>query len=135
MSFINWIPTYNTGISQIDLQHKTLVELLNNLHDAMKAGKAKDQMSGYVKELINYSVTHFNLEEKYMKQYNFPGYLLHKKEHDDFASKVLEFQKKVESGENLVSIDVLTYIKSWLVDHMLGSDRKYIPTFLKNGLK
>ncbi|HEX2926103.1 MAG TPA: bacteriohemerythrin [Ruminiclostridium sp.] len=135
MAFITWTSNYNTGISQIDLQHMKLVAIINDLHEAMKAGKAKEIMAGIVKELSNYTVTHFSFEEKIMTQHKYTSYLTHKNEHEGFVSKIDDFQKKVENGQSSVSIEILNFLKDWLLKHILVCDKQYIPFFQEKGIK
>ena len=39
MAFIAWDDKLMTGIKSVDDQHKNLVEMVNELHDAMSVGK------------------------------------------------------------------------------------------------
>lgn len=131
MPFISWNNRYSVGIKAIDDQHAKLVEYINELHDAMKAGKAKDAMGSIIRNLINYTSTHFTLEEKFMMEKRYPDYLAHKKEHDAFVKKVLEFQKSFEMGSTSVSIDIINFLRDWLLNHISVTDKKYGP-FLNN---
>ena len=53
-----WQDTYSVGIAQIDLQHKGLIKLINDMHSAMQAGKAKEAMGSIIDELIVYPARH-----------------------------------------------------------------------------
>ncbi|HEX2865655.1 MAG TPA: bacteriohemerythrin [Ignavibacteriales bacterium] len=135
MAFINWTNDYNTGFSKIDSQHMKLVALINELQEAMKAGKAKDILARILKELTDYTVTHFSAEEKFMAQNKYISFLTHKKSHDEFVDKIKDFQKKVENGQSLISIDMLNFLKDWLLKHILVSDKQYVPFFTEKGFK
>ena len=78
---------------------------------------------------------HFATEEKYMQQWNYPGYVHHKGEHTAFVKKVAEFQTKFEVGQAALSIEILTFLKDWVANHINGTDKKYGPFFNKHGLK
>ncbi|NJM14282.1 MAG: hypothetical protein HC896_01855 [Bacteroidales bacterium] len=41
MSLITWNEKYSVGIKEIDNQHVNLVNIINELHDAMLKGKGK----------------------------------------------------------------------------------------------
>ncbi len=73
--------------------------------------------------------------EKYMKQWNYPGYVYHKGEHDAFVKKVAEFKAKFEQGQAAISVDILVFLKDWVSKHIQGTDKKYGPFFNKHGLK
>lgn len=135
MAFINWTNDYNTGFTKIDSQHMKLVALINDLQEAMKAGKAKDVMARIIKELADYTITHFSIEEKFMAQNKYISFVPHKKSHDDFVDKIKDFQKKVENGQSSVSIDMLNFLRDWLLKHILVSDKQYVPFFTEKGFK
>ena len=44
MSLIQWSDEYSVMVREMDDQHKTLVGMINDLHEAMKSGKGKDKM-------------------------------------------------------------------------------------------
>ncbi|MGE5351229.1 MAG: bacteriohemerythrin, partial [Acidobacteriota bacterium] len=127
MAFITWNSKLSVGISEIDNQHMKLVGYINDLHDAMKIGKAKDKMAEILQNLVNYTIHHFTLEEKYMSQASYPGLLSHRKEHADFIKKVSDFQKTFNNGSAFVSIDVLNFLREWITHHILETDQKYSP--------
>lgn len=125
MALITWKEVYSVNITEIDNQHKKLIELINNLHDAMITGKGKEEISKTLRGLVNYTLTHFATEEKYFDQYDFPGSEAHKKQHRDLVEQVAALQKKHESGERVLTIDVMNFLRDWLNDHIIGSDKGY----------
>lgn len=74
MAFFEWKNEYSVGIAKIDGQHKALVGFLNELFEAMRAGKGKDALDAVMKNLVEYTKTHFATEENFMKQYKYPDY-------------------------------------------------------------
>jgi hemerythrin len=47
-----WKPEYSVGVSELDQQHKGLVAMMNELHDAMMQGKGSEVLGGILKRLI-----------------------------------------------------------------------------------
>lgn len=135
MALITWTDELSVSIAGIDSQHKKLVDLINALHDAMKQGKAKDVMAKVLKELVDYTVQHFSVEEKFMVQHGYPQYAKHKLEHDQFVKKVLEVTKEFDSGKASISMDVMSFLKKWLSEHICIVDKQYIPFFKEKGFK
>ncbi|MBI1937888.1 MAG: bacteriohemerythrin [Ignavibacteriales bacterium] len=125
MALLTWNNTYSVNINSIDNQHKRLVDLMNNLHDAMKQGKGKDVLGEILNDLANYTVYHFNHEEKLFASHGYPEGNLHKAEHDKLIKQVDELKNKYNSGSVTVTLDVLNFLKNWLTDHIVGSDKKY----------
>jgi len=129
-----WKEEYAVGIKQIDEQHKRLVRLLNDLHQAMAEGKGRGVMAGILAQLIDYTKGHFATEERLMQGYSFSGYAGHKSEHDQLTKTVLNFQQDLNSGKAVMSIEVLDFLKNWLRNHILGTDQKYGPFLKSKGL-
>lgn len=134
MALIEWSNNLSVSVGAMDDQHKKLIKLINDLHEAMKAGKGKDAMSKTLVELINYTKTHFADEEKYMTQFKYPDLDKQKAAHAAFIKKVMDTQKAMNEGQN-VTIDVMNFLKSWLTEHIAGMDKKYGPVFNQNGIK
>ncbi len=134
MAFMEWNDSLSVRIDEIDQQHKKLIELLNTLYDAMSEGKGRDVLADIIKELKDYTVYHFGTEEKYLREFNCDVYEEHKAIHDKFVNEVLEFEKKFLEGSLILSIEVATFLKNWVSNHILGDDKKYIECFKANGL-
>lgn len=135
MSLIMWNDSFSVGIKELDDHHKKLVALINELHDAMRVGKSKEVLSPILQKLAEYTVFHFASEEKYMTKFNYPGYQAHKTEHDQFVSKVTQFQSDLTSGKVLFSMELMSFLKDWLIKHIQGMDRQYTAFFNENGIK
>ena len=132
MPLLNWTEDLSVKVNGLDNQHKKLVSLINDLHEAMKEGKGKNTLGIILNELIEYTKYHFTAEENLMLQKKYPGYSQHKAEHDSFTKKVIEFNNQFVAGSLSLSIDVLTFLKEWLIGHIKGTDKKYSPNLIGN---
>ncbi|MDA8212497.1 MAG: bacteriohemerythrin [Clostridia bacterium] len=135
MAMFAWDEKYSVNVKEFNDHHKKLIDLINELHDGMKVGKGKEIMSTMLKKLIDYTQFHFSTEEKYLTRYAYPEYQLHKAQHDQFVNKVLKFQQDFEKGNILASMDVMNFLKDWLVNHILVIDKKYVPFLNEKGVK
>lgn len=124
---IKWDNAWNTGIPVIDQQHRKLVNIMNDLSEAMRVGKSRDVLSDVLTVLIDYTKTHFSTEEKLMARADYSDIDEHKEIHHEFINKIDEFDKKVKSGSTLVSIDMMNFLSSWVIKHIRGTDSKYVP--------
>ncbi|MCP4148143.1 MAG: hemerythrin family protein [bacterium] len=134
MSLFIWKDEYSVNIEPIDKQHKMLIGILNELHEAMLERQSRELLAGIITSLVDYTGVHFAAEEKYMQKYNFPGYISHKKEHDNFVKKVTDFQTKHAAGSLMLSMEVMHFLRDWLREHILGTDKKYSAYFKRKGL-
>lgn len=134
MAFMEWNDRLVTGVKEADDQHKKLVSLVNDLYDAMKQGKGKEITDKILDELVKYANYHFGTEETLMTKYGYPDLANHKREHENFKVKIKEFLDKKAKGEATLSIEIMNFLKEWLVKHIMGTDKKYGP-FLVEKMK
>ena len=136
MPLMEWGPKLSVGISQFDGEHQRLVGMVNDLFDAVNAGKGKDRLGPILDGLINYTVTHFQHEEREMQQHAFPGFAKHKEEHDALTKQVSEVQRKFASGATAaLSVEVMNFLKNWLITHIMGTDKGYTACLQSKGVK
>ncbi len=135
MAFMPWKDDFAVNILEVDTQHKKLLELLNRLFDAMKVGKGKDVLGGILKELIDYTVYHFGTEERMFKQFGYPEFVKHKKEHDDLTKKAVELKQAFDSGQQTITVEAMNFLKNWLNVHILQEDKKFAPYLKSKGVK
>ena len=114
MALISWSDSLSVKVKQFDDQHKKLVDMVNQLFDAMKAGKGNQVMGDILKSLIQYTQTHFAAEERIMKQYGYPDFEAHKKEHNALVMQVLDLQKQFQEGKAVLTQNVMTFLRDWL---------------------
>jgi hemerythrin len=135
MAFMNWEDKYSVGVKKMDDQHKVLIDLINQLHDAMLAGKTKQEIELVIKGLVDYTVFHFGVEENLLKEQNYPGIQNQYTKHKGFIAKVEEFQADVKAGKLAMGVKINNFLKDWLFEHIMGEDQKY-STFLNGkGIK
>ena len=135
MAFFNWEDSFSVGIQEIDMQHQKLVQLLNELYEAMKAGKGNDAVGKILNGMVQYTVSHFATEERYMKLHNYPDFATHKQEHDSLTKQVVDLQEQFKTGQAALSMKVGNFLKGWLVNHISGTDMKYSPYLRAKGMK
>ena len=116
---------YLVGIKEIDNQHKGLVIIINELFTYMTAGKAKEKLDDIFDHLTDYTKKHFSTEEIVLQRYAYPELDQHKEEHLKFIKKLEDLKSDFESNKITVSLEVLNFLKDWLLNHILVSDKKY----------
>lgn len=133
--FIEWNSKYETGVAIFDNEHKILVSIINRLNSAMEKGKGTAIINDIVKELIDYTATHFKHEEQLMEKYGYDTYREHKSIHVDFVNQVLKVQKDIQNGRVTVSTDLMEFLKEWLLKHIMGTDKEYAKFFNQKGIR
>ncbi|OHD60499.1 MAG: hemerythrin [Spirochaetes bacterium GWF1_49_6] len=135
MGYLQWSASLDIKIADIDTQHMKLVDIINSLYDAMREGKGKTVLETILDEMADYSVVHFTYEEKILSDNGYPELGRHKFQHDDFVNKVKQFKREFASGKMLVSIEVLNFLRDWLISHIADSDKKYAVYLTEKGVK
>jgi len=134
MALIQWAPVLSVGVTQFDNEHKKLVDMVNNLYDAIKAGKANSAIGTILDELVRYTGSHFGAEERLMQQHGYSGLAKHKAEHAALVKQVLEIQKGFKEGKALPQ-NLLQFLRDWLMKHIVGEDKQYGPFLNTKGVK
>ena len=142
MPLITWDDSIALSISEIDNQHKQLVNIINEMFDAMKDGRGNDVLDDILKRLVDYTDYHFVTEERYFDQFRYSDSEHHKEEHRYLTEQVDKFQKAFDEGkmkrdgsDSLLTVDLWKLLKNWLIDHIQISDKKYAPLFKEKGVK
>jgi len=124
MALISWSPALSTGVTEIDEQHRKLIDLVNQLNDAMHAGHGRDALAPVLNELVRYTVYHFGTEEKLMAKHHYSDVEQHKKEHAKLIKDVSDFKTKFESGNAMISTPLMVFLRDWLSTHIMQTDKK-----------
>ena len=123
MAFLEWTDAHKGYVAEIDAQHEHLFVILNQLHAATMQGAERSTLGGIFDELIEYTVEHFNTEERLFIAHTYPGYDEHKLEHDRLTGQAVELQNQFREGSATISFEVLDFLHDWLVQHTLGTDK------------
>ena len=133
---MKWYPKYSVGFKIIDEQHRKFFETYNKLNDAYLQGEAPEKLEAVLKELTEYTEQHFATEEKYFKEFQYEGAEEHIVQHDIFRAQVANFKKKFQESKDLSQLinEIIDLLDSWLIDHVIKMDHKYIDCFKEHGL-
>lgn len=131
MELIKWTNEYSVGVEEIDNQHKGLIILINELFTLMSEGKAKSKLNEIFDHLTNYTKIHFKTEEIMLYKFAYKDLDSHKQEHKNFIEKLKDFKKEFETGKVTISIEILNFLKNWLINHICISDKNY-SSYIKN---
>jgi len=131
MSLISWKNEFSVKIDEIDAQHKILIDLINQLHQAMIDGEANEKIEAIITGLTDYTKYHFEAEEKLFEDSDYPDTTAHKQTHIDFVRKISIFKTDFENKDAMLTVDVLQFLSSWLKEHILVTDMEYSAYLVK----
>ena len=124
MAILHWVPELDTGIAEIDVQHKRIVAYINTLHE-LQGSPDRAALADVIAEMVDYTISHFAFEESMMEN---AGYLFsgpHKKVHELFTRKVAEMQSRFDGGEDVTG-ELHGMLSRWLFNHIRNEDHGYI---------
>ena len=134
MGMIEWSDRFSVNVAAIDVQHKRMFTMINDLNAAMKESKGREILQDLFKDLEHYTRSHFSTEETYFEKFKYPERMAHKAEHAHFIQKIKDLKKEYESDKDLVSVPTANFLTEWLWEHIKGSDQKYSALFNENGV-
>lgn len=129
--FLIWRDDWLLGFQAMDEQHLTLANSLNELHrflvyDGHKPRAGVDQLCQRLIRMLEMVREHFRDEEALMQTYEYDGLPEHHREHALLLAEMQELIREIEAGHKPFTLDTLTALKYWQIDHVLYSDRKFI---------
>ncbi len=121
MSELTWHPIYNIGIHEIDLQHKTLFAMCNNLFTLIDQGAEQHKVEELISDFLGYLTYHNSFEEKLMKVFEYPNLKTHLIEHHAFVAKIRDLLKPHDDSFNFEASAQQRVLES-LTEHISGDD-------------
>ncbi len=122
-----WGPKLLLGMDSIDQQHEKLIQLINKLYKAMKLKRGLRATEDILNGMQEYTITHFTFEEELFKKHSYPQTEAHLENHGVFIDKITELRSELEKGNAALAIDLMTFLMDWFKQHILTTDKKYIP--------
>ena len=135
MALVTWKEIYSVGIKSIDDQHLLLMNLLNELHDAVIKKSENEKIQDILNRLVRYTREHFLLEENLFAQHLYPDAKAHTEEHRKLTTQVEEFTARLRKGETTLGLPMLRFLQEWLTGHILNSDQRYSQHLKQHGVK
>lgn len=135
-AFFEWSDAISVGITEIDDQHKVLIGILNRLFVAVAQRTSNDIIIEILDSLIDYTKTHFELEEKLLEEAGYEPLKLasHKEQHRAFIDKVSAVASKHLVDGKSISFELVHFLKRWLSDHILVTDKAYATVLTATGI-
>jgi len=126
---LEWADAYLIGIEELDYEHKELFTHINELYRRLAHHNDQEKVEDCLENIYLRMEAHFALEETFMQKTRFIGYKKHKEEHERFLDDMREAIEQFRNNPDRSSGDaLLTYLKHWVIDHILTSDRQLART-------
>lgn len=125
MALLKWSSFFSVGIDEIDIQHKKLIAILNDIYDGVKNEHGQEAITEVLPRLLDYTREHFQTEEKFMQEIGYPDFAEHLESHVALATKVENFCMNQENSKDINQLEVTSFVMDWLKDHIMEEDMRY----------
>jgi len=136
MPLIEWTAELSVGIDSIDEQHKKLINMINALNDAMLTNSSNELLGKIFTGLAAYTQKHFAYEENMFAEFGYTDSQEHKRQHAELIAQVVELKEKfMENPQGTISADLMLFLKRWLTNHIMRTDKEYAEFLISKGVK
>jgi hemerythrin-like metal-binding protein len=105
------------------------------MHAKVKRGEKASELLGLLTELAEYATFHFQNEEELVGKHGFPDLSKHKLLHEALVKDVGNYISKVRKGEEIDLVELMSFMKNWLLVHIKNSDMKYGEWLRSKGIR
>lgn len=136
MEIKNWDDNLNTGIPLIDVQHKTLIDLINYFYTLDEIELTFEKINFIISSLENYTIYHFSTEERFFEKCNYTNKEVHIQKHSEFKEILNELKNLKDETKYCLLKGILNSLNLWFYKHIINSDMDYVEqlkSHLKNG--
>ncbi len=137
---IVWNDNLVTGITEIDEQHRILINSINEANTRLADHTSADILEQISRDLLSYALYHFETEEELMQEFNYlednaDHCAAHLQQHREFSAKVVAVRESIKTGNLISREDLLSFLNGWLINHILHTDKRLAAFILqKRGL-
>lgn len=134
MALLTWSDKYSVGVKSMDNQHKAMIQMLNELYDAMMEGNALCITGPLLQRLVEYTKIHFSSEEQLMEANGYPNLAAHHTRHLQLIDEVEKHIESYERQDLFMPIPLLHFLRDWIATHIQKEDRHYGPFVNQHGI-
>jgi hemerythrin len=122
MAFVMWNPAWETGIPEIDGQHRGMLDQIEALMKAVHEDRGEELIPGLLAFLSEYVDRHFSTEERKMLSSAYPGLPAHQAIHDAMRARLVGLLQAHTDGSESITEQVLAWLTDWLIGHINDYD-------------
>jgi len=125
VSELVWNAAYDSGVEEIDLQHRYFLALINRLSSELASCADTNYRQRLLSELAKYAIFHFVSEENMMIKFAYPDADRHRMLHIELIDQ-LSSRMQAKTYEPLFE-----FLVGWFIQHTTTEDR-LIGEFVRN---
>jgi len=122
MSLIEWKNEFSVGVASVDLEHRQMIDLINDLHDLVGDNASEEEVSTMLGEIFAQISAHFALEEKFMRESRYPHFPDHKGDHEKLLDELRDIMDRVEDDGRYDETALSDELREWFTNHFRTHD-------------
>ena len=119
-----WKEEFSVGVALLDDDHRQLLEIVGRLYQALSSGAERQVPLRICDELIEHTLVHFEHEEHWFDNLQYPRASEHRRMHDKLKQRIVEYRAQL-GAEPPPALEQLELFTDWLAHHISGEDRSY----------
>ncbi|NJD08661.1 MAG: bacteriohemerythrin [Methylococcaceae bacterium] len=129
---LSWSDALSTGNRALDVQHKYLIDIINELAELIESGQSVQKIKTILNLLQYYTEWHFHREELCMDRFQCPVADLNKTAHQQFIETFLGFRREyaASGGDQDLALRMYKQLTDWLVNHIQRVDGQISPCMI-----
>jgi len=124
MSLITWKDEFSLGITAVDVEHREMIQLINDLDASMQQDATHDSVVDALGEIYARIAAHFALEEKIMRDAEYEGFPAHKQDHETLLDVLLDVIDSVDEDGRYDRAALSAELDRWFSDHFRTHDAR-----------
>ena len=122
MSLIEWKEEFSVGVPSVDLEHRQLIDLINDMHDLAGSKASAEKVLMMLGEIFAQISAHFALEERFMRETRYPHYAAHKDDHEALLDELRDIMDRVEDDGSYAEATLSRELGDWFTNHFRTHD-------------
>ena len=122
MSLIEWKDEFSVGVASVDVEHRQMIDLINDLHDLVGENASEEEVSTMLGEIFAQISAHFALEEKFMRETRYPHFPEHKGDHEKLLDELRDIMDRVEDDGRYDETALSDELREWFTNHFSTHD-------------
>lgn len=128
MPSLEWKESYSVGVDAVDHEHRGLIDLVNRVHEVLRAGSTPDDTAAAFGDLLRAITSHFALEERFMREHGYDDLDAHKDDHERLLDEFRDIMDACDDAGPLKDPETVERfvdgVERWFTNHFSTHDAR-----------
>ena len=125
MNSLHWRGEFDTGIREMDAEHRELIGQIMRLQLGLAGGADTAVILEALEQIYAMIAEHFALEEEVMQRIHYKAFADHKEDHDVLLEDLREIIDEVREDGSLDEVQLTDDLDRWFSDHFRLHDARF----------